>query len=217
MAVFGDESTQFIWGCSIPTQTKCWFNVCCVFIQIVFPNVTSINLSATIWSYHASGSTNWPQVEKLIWQKCLCTSTIFLSDLRTSTNLIELRLDNSTIGLPHSYEAALNLVHDAHPFTIFQNLNNCNQLTILSYVNYWLQWKRENVVLDKLYLPGQMCSQWLLQSAPLSLRWYVGPLFSREIEAVEERCRLENNSLEWFPISFNPQPLDHNEYFTKYV
>ena len=65
-----------------------------------FHNVTSINLSGTIWSNYAAASINWSLVEKLIWQKGLCRSTVLKSDLGTSTNLIELQLDNSTICLP---------------------------------------------------------------------------------------------------------------------
>ena len=56
-----------------------------------------------------------------------------------------------------------------------------------------------------------MCSQWLLRRAPLSLRWYTGPLFSTEIEAAEERYLDVKNLLGCFPISLNLQPLEHIE------
>ena len=71
-----------------------------------FPNVTSINLSRTKWSNYATALINFPLVEILFWQNCLCTSTIFLSDLDASVNLIELQLNNSTICLPLQYQGA---------------------------------------------------------------------------------------------------------------
>ena len=168
-------------------------------------------MSATVWSNYAAGLINWPRVEKLIWQKGLCRSTVFLSDLRTSKNLIELQLDNSTIGPPDSYkEDQWYLDYDAYSFAIFQNLNDCNQLTIFSCANCWLQWKSdEDMVLDKFVLPGQMCSQWLLRSAPLSLRFYIDPIYAREIEVVQERYRVRNELLDGFSVLLDPQPLDH--------
>ena len=92
-----------------------------------FPNVTSINLSATIWSHHAFGLINWVRIEKLIWNKCLCTN-LFLPHLGTSANLLELQLDNSTLTVPETMENLYDLITDTHPFPIFHHLNTCNQL-----------------------------------------------------------------------------------------
>ena len=92
-----------------------------------FSNVTCINLSAIVWSNNASSSINWARVEKLIWQKCLRTSNIFLSDLRTSKNLIELQSDNFTFRVPKLVQSLYHLISAAHPHTIFHNLNTCNK------------------------------------------------------------------------------------------
>ena len=59
---------------------------------------------------------------------------------------------------------------------------------------------------------GQFCTQWLLQSAPLSLRQYTGPLQSKDQLAVETRYSrsIDNSSVP--PISLTLAPLDNVEW-----
>ena len=108
-----------------------------------FPNVTSINLSRTKWSDYTTASTNFPLVEILFWQNCLSTSTIFLSDLDASVNLIELYLDNLTICLPLQYQGTQQWYSDNTPgaylIALFQNLNNCTRLRKFLCANCRLQ------------------------------------------------------------------------------
>ena len=152
-----------------------------------FPNVASINLSRTIWSDVASALINFHLVVKLIWRNSLCTSEICSSDLGKSTNLIELQLDNSTICLPYLDEEDQWFPENirergGYPYAIFRNLNNCTWLIKLSCANYKLQWHSAiEKVPDLLPLPGQMCSQLFIQSAPLSLRFFSGPIYARDL------------------------------------
>ena len=60
---------------------------------------------------------------------------------------------------------------------------------------------------------GQFCTRWLLQSAPLSLQEYTGPLHSNDQlrMAVERRYRTIDNLL--VPaINLTPAPLDSVEW-----
>ena len=76
-----------------------------------------------------------------------------------------------------------------------------------------LQWHSATEEVTNLHaLPGQMCSQWLIQSAPLSLRLFIGPIYTRDLKAVQERYRVENENLGPFPLHLDCQPLDNTEY-----
>ena len=186
---------------------------------MVFPNATSINLSRTIWSDVASASINFHLVVQLIWRNSLCTSDIFLSDLGRSTNLIELQLDNSTICLSYSDEVdqwySENIrERGGYPYAIFWNLNNCTWLTKFSCTNCQLQWHSATEEVPDLHsLPGQMCSQWLIRNAPLSLRLFSGPIYTGDLQAVLERYSVEIKHLGCFQLNLHPQPLDNNDYF----
>ena len=60
---------------------------------------------------------------------------------------------------------------------------------------------------------GHFCTQWLLRGAPLSLREYTSPIFSRDRLAVMERYGGTPNFGSGSTIFLNPQPLDDVEYF----
>ena len=87
---------------------------------------------------------------------------MFLPNLRTSTNLIELRLDNSTLTVPETVENLYDLITDRHPLNILHYLYTCNQLQIFSCANCWIHWYQDNEVEDELNVIGHFCSQWLL-------------------------------------------------------
>ena len=63
------------------------FTFVAILLARFFQNVTSINLSATVWSTHALNSIQWIMLEKLIWNKCLCFD-LFLPHLGTAANLL---------------------------------------------------------------------------------------------------------------------------------
>ena len=58
---------------------------------------------------------------------------------------------------------------------------------------------------------GQFCTRWLLQSAPLLLKEYTGPLNSRDQLAVKKRYSTIDNFC--IPaINLIPEPLDNVEW-----
>ena len=105
-----------------------------------FPNVTSFNLSRTKWSDSASRLINFSQIIQLIWRNSYITTASFLSPLFACTNLVELQLDNSTFRLPWIERGQpwfwMDIGEDGDfPYNVFQNLDNCNQLTKFSCSN----------------------------------------------------------------------------------
>ena len=191
------------------------FTFISILLAEFFQNVTSINLSATVWSPHAFDSIKWIMLEKLIWNKCLCYD-LFLPHLGTAANLLELQLDNPTLLVNDKTGRNLfDLITDDHEFTIFHHLNTCIKLKIFSCAHCRIHWYRDNDVAPDIYLMdiGHFCTRWLLRSAPLSLREYTGPIFSKDRSAVMERYCGSENSGSGSAIFLNPQPLDNVEYF----
>ena len=93
------------------------------------------------------------------------------------------------------------------------HLNTCSQLKISSCAHCRIHWSRDEDVAPDMYLTdiGHFCTVWLLQSAPLSLREYTGPLNSRDQSAVIQRFRGITNI--WSPaINLTPKPLDDVEW-----
>ena len=105
-----------------------------------FTHVTTLNLSATIWSNNAMRSIRWSMLQKLIWNRCLCFY-LLLPHLATAENLEELRIDYSVLRV--NYRTVPNLWYlltDNYEFTIFHNLQYCSQLKIFSCAHCTIEW-----------------------------------------------------------------------------
>ena len=61
-----------------------------------FTHVTTLNLSATIWSNNDVRSIWWSMLQKLIWNRSLCFD-LLLPHLATAENLDKLRIDYSIL------------------------------------------------------------------------------------------------------------------------
>ena len=103
-------------------------------------------------------------------------------------------------------------VNETHEYTIFLNLNDCDRLEILLCTNCYIQFLNVDLEWEAMDLPGHMCSKWLLRRALQSLRWYTGPLYYGDREAVEECYRDVTHMSSPTRITLDPQPLDHNVY-----
>ena len=153
----------------------------------------------------------------------MCTAEIFLSALTASTNLVELQLDNSTICLPwsdceHPWYFENIDEGGGYPYNIFQNLDNCIQLTKFSCRNCQVQWHSDTEVVPAVHLlPGQFCSQWLIRSAPLSLQFFNGPIYEYDLPLVLERYHVANSFMNALldrpPLQVIPNPTDIYNYF----
>ena len=182
-----------------------------------FTHVTTLNLSATIWSNNAVQSIRWSMLQKLIWNRGQCFD-LLLPHLATAANLEELRIDYSILQV--DYRTVPNLWYLLTPnieFTIFHNLRYCTQLTIFSCAHCTIEWSTQEAWLDDMYLRhiGQFCTQWLLHNAPLSLQEYTGPLHSnyRLSMAVLQRYTTDDNLMNP-SINLTARPLDHREWIT---
>ena len=216
---------QFPEGASFAAYLFTWF----------FPNVTSINLSRTEWSDSAARSINFAQINQLIWRYSYIITTSFLSPLFHSTNLIELQLDNSTFRLPYTEHGQPWYWEDIgengdFPYNIFQNLDHCTQLKKFSCSNCKVQWYHERIYygLDLLLgernnnpinlpqthrVPGHFCSQWLIRRAPLSLLYFNGPMFERDVERVLAKYHIDNFHNDRLLFQLIPNPMDDNDYY----
>ena len=160
-------------------------------------------------------SIPWIMLQKLIWNKCLCFD-LLLPHLSAAENLQELRLDYSTLEVNYrTVPNLMDLITNNHEFTIFHNLHNCSQLKIFSCAHCKIYWSPDDNVTVPIYLTniGQFCTRWLLQSAPLSLREYTGPLNSKDQSAVIERYGGTTNFGSGSAIVLNPKPLDNVQWF----
>ena len=134
-------------------------------------------------------------LQKLIWNKCLCFD-LLLQHLSAAENLLELQLDYSTFEVNYrTVPNLMDLTYDDHEFTIFHNLHNCSKLKIFSCAHSKIYWSPNVPEPISIFLTniGQFCTRWLLQSAPLSLRKYTGPLNSRDQSAVMQRYSTIDN------------------------
>lgn len=200
-----------------------------------FPKLTSVNLSRTEWSDSAARSINFAQIKQLIWRYSYITTTSFLSTLFHSTNLIELQLDNSTFRLPYTERTQpwywREIGEDGDfPYNIFDNLDHCTQLKKFSCSNCRVQWYRgRNIIpLDLLLggrdnfpinlphtqlVPGHFCSQWLIRKAPLSLLFFNGPLYERDVERVLTKYHVDNFHKNRPLFQLVGTPMDDDDYY----
>ena len=88
-----------------------------------------------------------------------------------------------------------------YPSNIFQNLDNCNQLTKFSCPNCQVQWHSATEIIPLMHpLPGQFYFQWLIQSAPLSLQYFNGPIYERDLPRVLTQYHVANALLDRPPF-----------------
>ena len=194
---FSTSSTYFV------THLLTWF----------FYNVTALNLSATRWTNHAEYSIPWIMLQKLIWNKCLCFD-LLLPHVSAAENLVELQLNYCTFEVNYrTVPDLMHLTYDDHEFTIFHNLQNCRMLKIFSCAHgkiYWSPNVPRPIPIVFTHI-GTFCTSWLLQSAPLSLRRYTGPLNTLSQFAVMQRySTIDNNDSP--VITLIPKPIDNQEW-----
>ena len=101
-----------------------------------------------------------------------------------------------------------------YPYNIFQNLDNCNQLTKFSCPNCMAQWHSATEIVPLMHpLPSQFCSQWLIQSAPLLLQYFNCPIYEHDLPRVLTRFHVTNPMLDRPPFQLIPSPTDINNYY----
>ena len=152
----------------------------------VFQSVTIIDLSATKWTQHATKSIHWTILETLIWNYTYCMDAS-LPDMNFALNLMELYVDNSTFLITGTDRNKMdhfsipNIMD--YPSVIFEGLQTCLQLRILSCKNCYL---RDSAGHD-IRLCGMTRGKFVVHIAPLSLRRLFGIIDDHYIEQVRER------------------------------